>query len=252
MADRAVRIILVEADPERRFLLAQALEWAGYAVLVLADDRRLASEMAGERVDAVVALSPESLGRPRFGPSDPPVVIPEPVPPDRADGLPVLDAVAADAIARVSALVARSAPVGQVLAVADLVVDQASRVAMRGEHPMELTRRQFDLLVVLVRHVDRVLPKASLPGMAWASEPLTLNAVEAHISGLRREMERYGPRLIETVRGVGYVLRSSPERSAFDIRRRGFETRRQELARSREQAVARREELTRQRRSGAD
>jgi two-component system, OmpR family, response regulator len=91
--------------------------------------------------------------------------------------------------------------------VGDLVVDEAARTAARAGVEVELTRTEFDLLVALGRNVGTVVSKARLLALVWGFETYDENLVEVHISALRRKLEAAGPRLVHTVRGVGYVLR---------------------------------------------
>ncbi len=90
----------------------------------------------------------------------------------------------------------------------DLRLDESSRRAWRGENELELTRTELDLLAALMTDQGRVLSKTQLLSMVWGFDEYDPNVVEVHISALRRKMEEHGPRLVHTVRGVGYVLRS--------------------------------------------
>jgi two-component system, OmpR family, response regulator MprA len=88
----------------------------------------------------------------------------------------------------------------------------------RGERPVALTTREFDLLLCFLRHPRQVLTREQLLDAVWGSDvAVTPNAVDVYVGYLRGKLEADGePRLIQTVRGVGYVLRTSPdgERSA--------------------------------------
>jgi two-component system response regulator PrrA len=93
--------------------------------------------------------------------------------------------------------------------VGDLVLDPAGRNALLGGRPLALTRREFDLLEVFARNVGIVLSREVLLDRVWGYDfAVTHNAVETFIGYLRRKLEAGGePRILETVRGVGYVLR---------------------------------------------
>jgi len=95
--------------------------------------------------------------------------------------------------------------------VADLQLDLARRSARRGEHPVELSPREFDLLLALARAEGRVLSRAELLREVWGidSEPST-NLVDVHIGRLRRKLDAHGTPLIQTVRGEGYRLAATP------------------------------------------
>jgi DNA-binding response OmpR family regulator len=95
--------------------------------------------------------------------------------------------------------------------VADLRLDLARRSARRGEQPIELSPREFDLLLALSRAEGRVLSRAELLREVWGidSEPST-NLVDVHIGRLRRKLDAHGAPLIQTVRGEGYRLAAAP------------------------------------------
>ncbi|MBO3752671.1 response regulator transcription factor [Streptosporangiaceae bacterium NEAU-GS5] len=93
--------------------------------------------------------------------------------------------------------------------VGDLVLDPGGRNAVLAGRPLPLTRREFDLLEVLARNAGIVLSREVLLDRVWGYDfAVTHNAVETFIGYLRRKLEASGePRILETVRGVGYVLR---------------------------------------------
>jgi two-component system copper resistance phosphate regulon response regulator CusR len=97
------------------------------------------------------------------------------------------------------------------IAVADLRLDLARRSARRGEHAIDLSPREFDLLLALARAESEVLTRAELLHQVWGieSEPST-NLVDVHIGRLRRKLDAHGPPLIQTVRGEGYRLAATP------------------------------------------
>src|SRR5205085_10611278 len=90
---------------------------------------------------------------------------------------------------------------------ADLVVDERTQLATRAGVPISLTATEFQLLGVLMRNRARVVPKGQLLGQVWGYDADD-HLLEVHMSSLRRKLEAHGPRLIQTVRGMGYVLRS--------------------------------------------
>jgi DNA-binding winged helix-turn-helix (wHTH) protein len=95
---------------------------------------------------------------------------------------------------------------GRTVTAGDLVVCVDARVARRAGEALDLTRIEFDLLVELLRHRNRVVTREALLNGVWHHEPVTANAIEARVSRLRAKLERRGPRMIHTVRDVGYVL----------------------------------------------
>lgn len=135
---------------------------------------------------------------------------------DRVDGL---DAGADDylvkpfdldeLLARVRALVRRTYPDdGAVLSCVDLVMDAAAHEVRRGARLVELSRTEFALLEVLLRNEGQALPRETLIERVWgAGLGSTSNSLEVYIRYLRRKLEADNePRLIHTLRGIGYRL----------------------------------------------
>ena len=100
---------------------------------------------------------------------------------------------------------AEAAPVG----FGDLVLDGQTREVHRGERELNLTVTEFRLLEFLLRHPRQVLPRGTIFDRVWGFDlAATSNSLTVYIGYLRRKTEAGGePRLIHTVRGVGYVLR---------------------------------------------
>ena len=111
--------------------------------------------------------------------------------------------------ARLRALVRRAHGAADTrLTLGEVTLDPAARQVWRGDQPVVLSLREFDLLHAFMRQAGRVLTREQLEQQlyAWGSE-VSSNAVEVHIHNLRRKL---GGGLIETVRGVGYVARRPP------------------------------------------
>ena len=119
-------------------------------------------------------------------------------------------------LARVRAMLRRTgsgpAPSSDDLAVGSLFVDPATRSASRNGRHIELTKIEFDLLELLVTHAGNVLSRDLIQERIWGyDDELGSNSLEVFISALRKKTERDGePRLIHTVRGVGYIARDGP------------------------------------------
>jgi len=112
-------------------------------------------------------------------------------------------------LARLKAVLRRSRPdvVAQQLSVANISVDVSSRVATVAGKPVELTGLEFDILVALLRRPGRVIPRDALLKEAGRSDVVVgERTVDVHISHLRQKLGDDPPKLIKTVRGVGYVL----------------------------------------------
>ena len=94
---------------------------------------------------------------------------------------------------------------------ADLLLDPATREVRRAERPIELTRTEFNLLELFLRNPRQVLTRSLIFERVWGYDfGLTSNALDVYIGYLRRKTEADGePRLIQTVRGVGYALREA-------------------------------------------
>jgi two-component system response regulator MprA len=101
---------------------------------------------------------------------------------------------------------------GDVLQFDDLTVDFNGRTVTRGERTVTLTAREFDLLALFMRHPNQVLTHQQMMHRVWGDDFFgESNVLAVTIGAVRRALEEGGePRLIQTVRGVGYVLRSQP------------------------------------------
>jgi two-component system response regulator MprA len=91
----------------------------------------------------------------------------------------------------------------------DLTLDLSAHMVRRGERAIELTTREFDLLTLFLRHPNQVLPRGTIMSRVWGDDFFgDSNVLEVTIGNLRRALEEgEEPRLIQTVRGAGYVLR---------------------------------------------
>ena len=100
----------------------------------------------------------------------------------------------------------------ELLEFADLSMDLASREVRRAGRAMTLTRTEFTLLELFLRRPRRVLERSFILEEVWGFDfPTTANSLEVYVGYLRRKTEAEGePRLLHTVRGVGYVLREDP------------------------------------------
>ena len=94
-------------------------------------------------------------------------------------------------------------------AYADLSIDEVGHRVFRGESELELTVTEFNLLAMFLRNAGRVLSKRQLLASVWGFDDYDVNLVEVHVSALRKKLEQCGPRVVQTVRGIGYVLRET-------------------------------------------
>ncbi len=113
-------------------------------------------------------------------------------------------------LARLRALLRRRPPRGSAsLVVGDLQLNPDTHEVRRAEREIELTQREFELLEFLMRNERIVVPRQRLLEEVWGYDPFaTTNTIEVFVSNLRRKLEAEGePRLLHTIRGVGYTLR---------------------------------------------
>jgi two-component system, OmpR family, response regulator MprA len=228
-----VRILVVDDDPAVRDSLRRSLSFNGYDVDVAGDGAEALAQIGSRQPDAVVmdVMMPRLDGLDatralRAAGNDLPILVltARDAVADRVDGL---DAGADDyltkpfaldeLLARLRALLRRSGggggeAVAETLRFADLSLDPASREVRRGDRDISLTRTEFTLLELFLRRPRRVLERSFILEEVWGFDfPTTANSLEVYIGYLRRKTEAGDePRLLHTVRGVGYVLREGP------------------------------------------
>jgi two-component system, OmpR family, response regulator MprA len=217
------------ADDDRKLLkmLCRTLVYEGFDVLTAADGLEALQQVEVRRPDLVILdwVMPgiDGLGvitRLREDQDKIPVLMltARDAIEDRVEGLEsgaddylVKPFSPAELLARVHALLRRSgAPAtGQPLLYADLALDPASREVRRGQRLFDLTPTEFELLQLLMRHPRQVLQRQQILAEVWGYDfGGEDNVLEVYVGYLRRKTEQGGePRLIQTVRGVGYVLR---------------------------------------------
>jgi two-component system response regulator MprA len=217
VSSRSPSVLVVDDDPNLLRMLRRGLALAGYEVQALEDGESALRALRDSPPDLLVLD----------------VMLPEPY-----DGLEIARRVRAardqvadkvagfasgaddylakpfafeELLARVGALLRRRAPQppSERLSYADLELDPATREVWRAGRPLELTAREFDLLAFFLRHPRQVLTREQLFRGVWGSDYLGgSNIIDANISYLRDKLEAGGrPRLLQTVRGVGYALR---------------------------------------------
>jgi two-component system response regulator MprA len=98
------------------------------------------------------------------------------------------------------------------LTFADIRLDPGTREVWRGARPVRLTRTEFSILEVFLRHPRQVLTRAALFEQVWGYDfGETSNSIHVYLGYLRRKLETESEsRLLHTVRGVGFVLREEP------------------------------------------
>jgi DNA-binding response OmpR family regulator len=220
-------VLLVDDDPAIRRAVSAGLELEGFTV-VAASGGRAALEAAARVAPAVVLLDLsmpdldglEVLARLRAGGDQVPVCVlsARDEVDDRVAGLQagaddyvVKPFALEEVVARLHALLRRRPPgAAEALVVGDLRLDPRSRVARRGERELDLTRREFELLQLLMRNPGEILDRARLHEEVWGYtfDPGT-NVADVFVGYVRRKLEQDGePRVLHTVRGVGFVLRA--------------------------------------------
>ncbi len=221
-----MHVLVVDDEPQFRRALERALALEGYEVTEAANGQEALQQISEATPDAVVldVLMPkldglETCRRLRAGGDSTPVLMltARDAVSDRVDGL---DAGADDylvkpfaleeLLARLRALLRRGETAEQAkLAYADLQLDPATREVHRGGRDVELTKTEFALLELFMQHPRQVLSRSQIFESVWGYDfGPSSNSLEVYVGYLRRKIEEGGePRLIQTVRGVGYSLR---------------------------------------------
>jgi two-component system response regulator MprA len=229
-----MRILVVDDDRAVRDSLRRSLEFNGYTVELASDGAEALVRVPQVDPDVIVmdVMMPrldglEATRALRSAGNDVPILVltARDAVTDRVDGL---DAGADDyltkpfaldeLLARVRALHRRSARRAELeadeapLTFADLSLDPVTRDVVRGERSLSLTRTEFALLELFLRRPKRVLERSFILEEVWGFDfPTTANSLEVYVGYVRRKLEAEGePRLLHTVRGVGYVLRETP------------------------------------------
>jgi len=228
MDGNQARILIVEDDPGVREALERALGFEGYDIESARDGAVALTTLRDHEYDLIVldVMMPhldglETCRRIRAGGDDVPILMltARTAVGDRVEGLDagaddyLLKPFALDELlARIRALLRRSTGgVAATIKVGDLVIDPGARTAARGEHTMSLTKTEFDLLHLLCLTPGLVLDRARIYDEIWGIDfETTSNSLDVYIGYLRRKTEQGGgARIIQTVRGVGYVVRQT-------------------------------------------
>ena len=231
--EQTQRILVVDDDRAVRESLRRSLEFNGYAVSVAHDGAEALASIGRESPDALVVdvMMPrldgiETTRALRASGNDLPILVltARDTVGDRVEGL---DAGADDyltkpfaleeLLARLRALLRRTQapaaddPEAELLSFADLTLNPATREVRRGDREIDLTRTEFSLLEMFLRRPRRVLDRSFILEEVWGYDfPTTANSLEVYVGYLRRKTEAAGePRLIHTVRGIGYVLKEA-------------------------------------------
>lgn len=229
------RILLVEDEPAISGFVRRGLIFEGYNVTVVTDGRDALEALRDNPPDLLIL----DLMLPNVDGIDVTRRIRTAENGDESEHLPILMLTARDSVAdrvaglnagaddylvkpfdfeelvaRVRALLRRTrqpvvSPGNEILQYADITLDLTSRTLTRGEEQIELTPREFDLLALFLRHPNQVLTRSTLMQRVWGEDFYgESNVLEVVIGNLRRALEVSNhPRVIQTVRGVGYVLR---------------------------------------------
>jgi two-component system response regulator PrrA len=226
----AARILVVEDDQGVRSAVERGLQMHGFEVMAVPDAERALSEVARRRPDLMVVdvglpgmsgidlcrrLRELDVGTPLL------VLSARDQVGDRVAGLQagaddylVKPFALDELVARLQALQRRARPAAAPTAassVGELWVDPDRRLASWAGNRLDLSRREFDLLEVFASHPGMVLSRIRLLELVWGYDfEVDTNVVDVFVGYLRRKLDAVGaPRLIDTVRGVGFVLRGS-------------------------------------------
>lgn len=221
-----VTILIVDDDRKITDMLRRTLAYEGYQVFTAADGHEALAQAQAHRPDLVVldwlmpGLDGIEVAR-RLRAADNTLILmltARDAVEDRVTGLDsgaddylVKPFTPAELLARIRALLRRSESSSKErpLSYADLYLDPLTRDIRRGQRAFTLTPKEFDLLHYLLRHPRQVLPRERILEEVWGYDfGGNGNVLEVYVGYLRTKTESEGePRLIHTVRGVGYVLR---------------------------------------------
>ncbi len=217
------RVLVVEDAEAIRVAVEAGLRAAGFTVRGLAHGNDLERELPGFRPDLVVrdVMLPGRDGFAllqvvrRYGDAGVLMLTARDAVDDRLRGLHggaaddlVKPFALAELVARVAAVLRRRGTVPSTGEVGDLLRDTAAGVVQRGGRGLELTATELRLLDYLATQRGRVVSKEQILAAVWGYQDYDPNLVEVHVSALRRKLGE--PRLLHTVRGLGYVLRPAP------------------------------------------
>jgi two-component system response regulator MprA len=220
-------VLVVDDDSRIAASVRRALLYEGYDVDVAHDGRSGLDSALGQAPDLVVldVMLPDIDGmevcRRLRADSDVPILMltARDATADRVSGLDtgaddylVKPFAHEELLARVRALLRRRAPAaGRILHFADLSMDTAAHTVARGRREVELTAQEFALLQYFLMHPRQVLTRTQLLDAVWGFDAeTTSNVVDVYVGYVRGKLEEGdGPRLIQTIRGVGYILRES-------------------------------------------
>lgn len=219
-------ILVVDDDRKITDMLRRTLIYEGYRVATAADGDEALIKAQSERPDLVILdwLMPKLNGLEaakmlrEAGPTPILMLTARDAVEQRVEGLDsgaddylVKPFAPEELLARIRALLRRADPTekGSALTYADLTLDPLTRETRRGDRAFNLTPKEFDLLSYLMRHPRQVIPRERLLQDVWGYDfDGNGNVLEVYVGYLRTKTEAGGePRLIHTVRGVGYALR---------------------------------------------
>jgi DNA-binding response OmpR family regulator len=210
LEDSASAVVILDGRPAATRELAQVLRggavWRRPAILVTDPSQaglRVYAVTAGIDDDAIAPVSPTEL------------------------------------VARVKRALTRARGAPTTTSFGGVHLDRRTRTLRRGARSVRLTEREFAIFLTLAQHPSAVVTKEVILAEAWpeSERPGTSNAVEVHVSALRRKLEELGPPILHTAHGEGYVLEEAPWLGTL-----------QDLSESRARLAARRQQLQRRRR----
>ena len=224
------RLLVVEDDQGVRESLARALQYEGYDVATAADGFAALDAVRRSEHDAIIldvmmpGLDGLDVARKIRSNGHATPILMLTARHEVSDRVAGLDAGADDylvkpfaldeLLARLRALLRRGGVTESrdVLTVADLEIDPAARTVRRGNRRIDLTKTEFDLLELLAFNAGIVLTREVIFERVWGYDfETSSNSLDVYVGYLRRKLESTGePRLIHTVRGVGYVARAEP------------------------------------------
>lgn len=219
----AARVLVVEDSEAIREMVREAMTAAGYVTAARPDGAGLEDVLEGFRPDLVI-LDVMLPGRDGFelidvvrdwGGAGIVLLTARDGVPDRVRGLDggaddyvVKPFELVELVSRVGAVLRRGGRLPSVVQFGDLTLDLEAGVASRSGHPLALTGTELRLLGFLVEQRGRIVSTGQILNAVWGYDAYDANLVHVYVSGLRRKLEAHGPRVLHTVRGIGYRLQT--------------------------------------------
>ena len=218
----ATRILLIDDDPKLTSLLERGLAYEGFEVQI-AQDGETGLRLAESKPPHVVLLDismPDPDGfevcrRLRLRQDIPIIMVT--ARDDLVDKVSALNLGADDyvpkpfafeeLVARIRAVLRRHQSSNEPIEYGNLSLNPITREVLRDGAAIDLTPREYDLLLLFRRHPRQVLTRSQVLEQVWGYEQPDMSVLDVHMAHLRQKLETHGPRVLQTIRGIGFALR---------------------------------------------